>query len=169
MYYIIINDQQQGPFSLEELEARGLCPDSMVWRAGMSDWMPARNVDELRDYFVRQQDERRQNINRQNPFMQQPNHFSQQQNTYQQHFRHFDTNPTNWQPWAIVCTALGIFSCIGLVLGIIAISNSSKANKAYVTGDMTRAAAHNNTAKNCSIIGLIFDALGLIINISFFL
>lgn len=55
MYYIIINDQQQGPFAKEELLSRGLTPQTMVWCQGMPDWMPASSVHDLNDLFARPQ------------------------------------------------------------------------------------------------------------------
>lgn len=47
-YFIIINDVQQGPFSLEELRARHITSDTLVWAEGMAQWMPAWQVDELK-------------------------------------------------------------------------------------------------------------------------
>jgi uncharacterized protein (TIGR02145 family) len=37
---VLINGQQQGPFSLEELRSKGLPRDTRIWKAGMSDWVP---------------------------------------------------------------------------------------------------------------------------------
>lgn len=50
-YYIIVNEQQQGPFSLEQLADRGLTPDTEVWAEGMPDWKRAGEVPELLTYF----------------------------------------------------------------------------------------------------------------------
>lgn len=49
MYWIIINDTEQGPYSLEQLSGIGLTADTPVWREGMADWLPASQVDELAD------------------------------------------------------------------------------------------------------------------------
>ena len=52
MWYFSENGQQQGPVSLAELQAMirsgRLTIDSLVWRQGMSDWMPVQGVPELR-------------------------------------------------------------------------------------------------------------------------
>ncbi|MGI6353630.1 MAG: RDD family protein [Lentisphaerae bacterium] len=52
MWYFGENDQQQGPVSLDELKAMirsgRLTVDTLVWRQGMSDWMPVQGVPELR-------------------------------------------------------------------------------------------------------------------------
>jgi len=50
-YFIIVNDQQQGPFTIDELKLRGIAPDTLVWAEGMPQWMPASQVDELKTIF----------------------------------------------------------------------------------------------------------------------
>ncbi len=47
MYWIIINDTEQGPYTLEQLSGIGLTSDTPVWREGMAEWLPAGHVDEL--------------------------------------------------------------------------------------------------------------------------
>ena len=47
-FYMADGDQQSGPFSLYELRARGLQPDTLVWREGMAEWQPAASVPQLR-------------------------------------------------------------------------------------------------------------------------
>ena len=46
-FFIIMNDQQQGPFTLEQLSGMSIMPDTPVWHEGMVDWEPACNVAEL--------------------------------------------------------------------------------------------------------------------------
>ena len=46
-YWIIINETEQGPFSIDELSTLSLTPDTPVWCDGMSDWLPASAVPEL--------------------------------------------------------------------------------------------------------------------------
>lgn len=151
MYYIIINDQQQGPFAKEELLSRGLTPQTMVWCQGMPDWMPASSVHDLNDLFARPQQ----------PQYQQP--YQQQYQYPQQPVGTF----TNWLPWAIVGTVLGICSCIGLVLGIIGITKANGANNAYKCGDYDLARSVNNSARTLTILSLVFDGIGILINIAF--
>lgn len=47
-YFIITNDIQQGPFSIDELRARRIASDTLVWAEGMAQWAPAWQVPELR-------------------------------------------------------------------------------------------------------------------------
>lgn len=46
-YYVLINGVKQGPFSMEELRTKGLSRDSMIWKIGQSQWLPAYQVSEL--------------------------------------------------------------------------------------------------------------------------
>ena len=50
-YFIVINDVQQGPFSIDELRQRNITSDTLVWAEGMPQWTPAWQVEELRPLF----------------------------------------------------------------------------------------------------------------------
>lgn len=190
MYYLIINEQQRGPFAKEDLLAQGLTPSTMVWREGMADWAPATEVTELQELFYQQpaQPQSRQTQCAQpgqppqQPY-QQPQQGYQQpyQQPYQQQgypqqqypqppqqpqYPQYQAQPTNWLPWAIVATVLGLCSCIGLVLGIIAITRANSANKFYQIGDTVSGNAANSSARTLTIIALAFDGIGLLVNIA---
>ncbi|MEM8586239.1 MAG: DUF4339 domain-containing protein [Bacteroidota bacterium] len=47
MYYIVIDNEQKGPFPAEELMAKGATAESLVWKEGMGDWTPLSQVGEL--------------------------------------------------------------------------------------------------------------------------
>lgn len=55
LYHVALNGKPQGPFSKEELirmrEAGSLSPDSLVWTAGMSDWVSASSIPVLNELF----------------------------------------------------------------------------------------------------------------------
>lgn len=48
-FYIDKDNKQQGPVPPSRLTECGITPDTLVWCSGMSDWMPAKSVDELHD------------------------------------------------------------------------------------------------------------------------
>lgn len=54
-FYVIINDQQQGPFSLEQLAELAITPQTDVWAEGMDDWQPAGDVPELTTLLQQQE------------------------------------------------------------------------------------------------------------------
>lgn len=47
-FFILVNDIQQGPFSIDELRLRGITQDTLVWAEGMAQWAPAWQVEALR-------------------------------------------------------------------------------------------------------------------------
>lgn len=53
LWYVAIDDEQVGPESEEELSQRWskrqIDADSLVWQSGMADWMPMRDVPELKE------------------------------------------------------------------------------------------------------------------------
>jgi len=50
-YYINIANQQQGPYSLEDLKEKGITRETMVWFEGAENWQRANKIDELKDLF----------------------------------------------------------------------------------------------------------------------
>ncbi|HLU98065.1 MAG TPA: SPFH domain-containing protein [Thermobifida alba] len=57
-WYTAVNGRQQGPFDQSGLRAQvgagALTPDTLVWRTGMAQWAPARQVPELAGLFPQQ-------------------------------------------------------------------------------------------------------------------
>lgn len=53
--YLAIDGTQAGPFSDNELESlvrnNILTPETLVWKAGMSDWKPAAQIPEINKLF----------------------------------------------------------------------------------------------------------------------
>lgn len=51
VWYIVVEGEQQGPFSAEQLsgfmDGNSLDADSFVWKEGFDDWLPIRDVPEL--------------------------------------------------------------------------------------------------------------------------
>lgn len=50
-YYYTDGKNQYGPYPIEELRPK-INPNTLVWREGMANWMPASNVDELKKLFA---------------------------------------------------------------------------------------------------------------------
>lgn len=53
-YFIVINGQQQGPFSVEALRSQQITPTTLVWAPGMTGWQQASQVAELQVLFQAQ-------------------------------------------------------------------------------------------------------------------
>lgn len=78
------------------------------------------------------------------------------------------TKPDNYLVLSIVSTVLGLCSCIGLILGIIAIVFATQVDSKYTMGDYEGAMKSSSNAKILSIIALVFGILGVIGNIVYF-
>ena len=178
MYYLIIDEKQVGPVPFEQLTTYGIGPDTMVWKEGMPQWAPASTLQELTPLF-----------NTGAPFSGNPYGQPQQpcqqpwQQPYQQQQQPWQQPGQPGQPWqswqpqsnyerksqymtlAIIGTVLGLFSCLGLIFGIIAITKANSANKFYAMGDEVTAASNNSSARTFSIIALVLDGLGILISL----
>lgn len=51
-YFIVENNQQAGPFSIEELRAKAISAYTLVWFEGMANWQQADTIAELNSLFV---------------------------------------------------------------------------------------------------------------------
>ncbi len=53
--YAMIDGRQQGPFSLGELaehiRSGAVTPETYIWKAGMKDWKPAREAEDIMPIF----------------------------------------------------------------------------------------------------------------------
>lgn len=50
-YYYTDGKERYGPFTLEQLRERNLTIETLVWKEGMSDWQPAKNLSDLNSLF----------------------------------------------------------------------------------------------------------------------
>lgn len=46
-YFYIKNDTQHGPFTVEQLRSKKIDRETMVWKNGMDEWVPAGEVPEI--------------------------------------------------------------------------------------------------------------------------
>jgi hypothetical protein len=51
-YYYSVNNQQQGPFTLDELKVKRLKKSTLVWTDGLKEWTTGDNIDELKEFVI---------------------------------------------------------------------------------------------------------------------
>ena len=136
-YYIICNDKQAGPYTLEELARLSLTPETIVWTEGMTDWAPAREVSELQGLIAPNTPTP--------PSYNATTYGAPQYSSAPQYSNPSERPPVppNYLVWAILVT---LFCCnIG---GIIAIIHSSRVSSRYIAGDYEGAAYASRQARN---------------------
>ena len=166
-------DNRVGPLSMMQLAEKGIEPSTLVWTAGMADWTRADNVPELAHLLA----ERTRIDEQESAFggyarPEEPlkNYPPQQQygaygNAPQQPAGYYPPS-NNWKTLSIVATVVGfLFSCIGGIVGIFAITNASKAENAMRMGDQYMAQQAWSTCKTLCIVSFVLSGLGLIGNI----
>ena len=47
-FFLFIDDEQQGPFNLEELKTKKITRTTKVWFEGLEDWKNADEIEELK-------------------------------------------------------------------------------------------------------------------------
>ena len=162
-YFMVIDGRQAGPFAREELKLHGIKPESMVWREGLDNWVPATALPELTDLFAPVQQPPVYPGAPQPDSIQQPAGFGQYYGPQPADMQPQPIAHTNWLPWAIVCTVFGCMtSCITLILGIIGIVQANKANEMYTRGNRELGDSANSTAKTVTLCGIIIGVLSFL-------
>ena len=167
-YYIIRNDQPAGLYTLEELAAMGITPDTMVWAEDIVDWIPAYQVSELNSLFA-------------STTAQTPSPYQEPSGRATEAPR-YDTAgleglpsvrppmPPTYLVWSILVT---IFLC--RIAGIVAIVYSIQVSSRYYAGNYEGAAYASRQARwwvripayiylGLLLVGLIGGLFGWIIN-----
>lgn len=161
MKYYYIDDtskQQYGPFTLQGLATKEINKDTLVWCAGMKDWMKAGHVPELAFIF---------NKNVQIPSPTSNNPYQQSNKTptynYQQNQRQ-QSNPYNnykWdgilplpKTWLLESILLTIFCCSPISL--VGIFYANKVESLYYAKDFDASVKASRRARNWALFGMLF-------------
>lgn len=181
IYYLHINGEQRGPFTLHELPAQGASMETMVWRAGLPNWVPAAEVPEVASIIQEQQMAAPQYpgytqqpygpqppYSPQQPYGPQPDPYFQPRQQYAQ-YGGYPAGWVNWMTWAIVATIIAVILCglLNTVFGVIGIVKANSANDAARRGDPA-AEQMNSSAKTWTIVSLVLSGLGLLLVIFVF-
>lgn len=146
-YYIDNSGAQVGPLSYENLKACNIGPKTPVWHAGLSEWVSAENVEELKEWF-----------NPQVP----PQDFGQGGSAAYPYgfggYRHpqqpMRMKPDNWLVWAILCT---VFCCPPF--GVVGIVYAAQVDSYWNQGRFDEAEDAAKKAKKFTLIGVICSAV----------
>ena len=151
MSYYFINDkgQQQGPVSIQNLVSHGITLDTLVWKAGMTQWTKAKEISELKEILMMP------------PFpppLVEYHKYSQDlQNNSRSKSMSSDMKPhkpDNYMVWAVLCT---LFCCIPI--GIYSIYCAAQVDSCYKRGEYADAQKYANKAKQWAIVSAIIGAV----------
>ena len=152
-YYLVINGEKSGPFTIDQLATQQLTPETPVWTEGMSDWMPAQQVAELSSLFAPQTP---------GPEMAQPTvppqapayNAAPSYGNPQPQTPNGQVMPPNYLVWSILVTLL----CC-LPGGIVAIVYSTQVSSRFLQGDYEGANASSPNARKWAIISAVAGAV----------
>lgn len=150
MEFFIIdhNGQQAGPFSFDQLVQKGISPETLVWKQGMTDWTPAWKVEDLKAVLEAvEANQNNQNAQKQEANQQQAHqqdYQKAQQEAYQQGFQQGAAMHSNFQQQPKKKTShFAIKMVIGLIIFILAIfavtNPSADAHKEKVRTEASKA------------------------------
>lgn len=151
MYFIVDKfGKQQGPFPINELRNHGVTGDTLVWKAGMPQWVKASQVEELAFLLNTP------------PVPPIPSGGTNNAYGYQNETHSVPASkPDNYMIWAILSTV-----CCCIPAGAYAIYCAAQVDSACRKGNYAEAASFSERAKTWSIISAV---CGVVISImSFF-
>lgn len=149
-YFVVLNGQQVGPIEETGLAGLGITPQTLVWREGMTNWVPASSVSELSHLFNNQSSAVPPTPPTAAPAA--PN-FASSQSYYQPQQQPAANNLPAFS--SKVGAAVGAFIISFLVGGLISMIpaivgwvKASNANSYFQAGDYSRAYSTNSSAGN---------------------
>ncbi|WP_266364326.1 CD225/dispanin family protein [Tellurirhabdus rosea] len=147
-YYLDNNNQQVGPFSVEQLRTQPITPDTLVWMQGMTNWTRAADVPEIRPYFGSAPTAPPTG----QPYGMPPTAAYPQVGPAPQNFGGYPGGvmPKTWLVESILVT---LFCC--LPLGIVGIINASRVESRYRIGDLAGAQQASLEAGRWTKYGLL--------------
>ena len=163
-YYILENNQQAGPFTLEQLAARGINGFTNVWTQGMANWVPASQVPELQAVINRPQGFQTPPPYQGGGYQQAPQAGPAPSygynSSYAQQGQQAGPCPKTWLLESILVT---LFCC--LPLGIVGIVNASKVSSAHSSGRYADALRASQDAGKWTKIGFGIGIVGIIVSV----
>lgn len=143
-FYIDSSGEQKGSFKVEELIDKNIKRDTFVWTNGMTDWLPAGDVDELKFLFAES-----------TGYYPPPATPPQFENPIvEEDKKNIPTMPKNWLVESILVTLLPLFICGSFLslLGIVGIVSASKVESQYKSGEYDQAIDSAKQAKRWTLI-----------------
>lgn len=136
MYYAMIDGQQKGPYSLEQLLEIGIRPGTYVWCKGMADWQRADEVADIcrayRQHIVSLQHPSHPQVESQ------PDNNQEQTSIYEPLFDPAEPDPATPLPAGMLPMAILISIFCFLPTGLVAIYYAIKARKFKNEADASR-------------------------------
>lgn len=144
-YYIHENNQQFGPFTIDQLKKRGITGETPVWRKGMSQWTKAKNVPELIDI-----------ISVTPPYTPQP--------PYTPYATPHPSTPCpdNHMALAVVATIASVFLCFPICLGVVSLIYACNVENKWRRGELEKARSNANNAKTWAIWSLVLVGVAIL-------
>lgn len=139
-YYYSDGLQKHGPYTLEELRAKRLTRNTMVWRTSLEKWIPAEQMPELEGSFSE----------------------ADRQTHSPRPDRLYERPPRTWLVESILVT---VFCC--LPFGIAGIVNAAKVESRFNCGDVAGAERSSREAGKWTKIGFWLGVLGVVIWFTF--
>lgn len=165
-YYINSAGQQAGPVAANQLASYGVTGETLVWKAGMSQWAKACEVAELQAIFAPQP-----TFHRPNMATSQPNGYQPQNTGYQPQSTGYQPQPQNTgmiqkKPDNNMVLAVVTTICCCVPLGAYAIYCAAQVDGCFRKGEYAKAEDWAAKAKKWAIWGIVG---GLIVNIIYVL
>jgi len=139
-YYYTDGKDRFGPYTMDELKTKNITGETLVWKEGLVDWVPARNLSDLQSLFQTTNEFQMPTTIPDSPMM--------------------EPRPKNWLVESILVT---ILCC--LPFGIVGIINATKVDTLWTSGQYDAAIKASKDAAKWVKLGAISGLVLLVLYI----
>lgn len=161
-YFVAVNGQSTGPFTLDQLKKQGVTPQTLIWHEGLPGWVAAETVAEVNNYLFNAGGTETVPLHVDNNHNT-PDVLSQKIHGVSQQSIGHDAHVADGCP--PVRLGLAIFSAIMFPLGIAAIVKSALVRPRWNAGRYEDAEYLSASSKKFAIMSIIFGAIFWVIYI----
>lgn len=148
-YFVAVNGESTGPYTLDDLKSANLSPDTLIWYEGLKSWVPASSVEELKLCFSNQ-----------------PPQMPGTTPAFGQHSPQGEVRAV-YDECPPVRLGLAIFSAIMFPTGIAAIVKAALVRPRWNAGRYADAEYLSRSSKNFAITAIIIGAVFWTMYLSF--
>lgn len=178
-YYIVLNGVKEGPFTLEELKAKGVIESTLVWKNGLADWVKAGTLPEVMQAItatpvIQEPTPQPQPVQQPQPQpaqQPQPQPAQQRMTTATSQGQQTETPVLeDYQQKNLILTIVSFLCCgmIGAVFALLGYLSGSEVKKLQMLGQHEMAAKKAAEAKKWFKVSIIVDLVLAVLLILYF-
>ena len=159
-YWIYLDEEKRGPYSLSELKILSIPPSTLVWREGLHQWIEAKDLEELAPIFMSgpPKFEGDSSTEDSTSSVTPPPFIPTTSASTTSQYNNIEHNILQSPPTYLVCAILSTFCCC-LPFGIVALVYSLGVKSRFDSGNYEGAKKYSERAALWVILAFVFGLM----------